>query len=64
MVRHGIILLEPHNIKIIGGEVDTILISNAAENVLARHLNLQLNPNPFRIEESMIATTLDLTSGK
>lgn len=64
MIRRGILLLETHNIKIIGGEVDTILISNAAENVLARHLNLQLNPNPFRIEESMIATTLDLTAGQ
>lgn len=62
VVRRGRLILEEHNIKVIGGEVDTILVSNAAENILARHLKLQLNPNPIRVQESMIATIEQLNN--
>lgn len=41
-----ILFLEPKNIKIIGGEVESLLISNAYENILLRTLNQPLNPKP------------------
>lgn len=50
-VRRGQILLEENNLKLLGGEVEEILVSNATENVLARYLNLPENPNPKIIEE-------------
>lgn len=62
MVRCGRLLLEDQNVKIIGGEVDTILITNATENVLAKHLNLPLNPNPKRIQECIISNTVELNN--
>jgi RecQ-mediated genome instability protein 1 len=36
--RRGVLLLEQHNLEIIGGEIDSLLIPNATENVLARIL--------------------------
>lgn len=48
-VRRGNIVLEAKNIKILGGEVEEILVSNAAENVLSRALGLPENPNPISI---------------
>ena len=36
--RKGVILLEEINITLIGGEVDSLLIPNAIENVFARAL--------------------------
>lgn len=56
MIRHGRLMLEEHNVKVIGGEVDTILVSHAAENVLARLLRLEVNSNPTKVHESMMAT--------
>lgn len=44
-VNH-VLLLEAKNIRMIGGEVGTLLIQNAFENVLLRKLNRPLNPNP------------------
>jgi RecQ-mediated genome instability protein 1 len=41
-----ILQLEQHNLETLGGEVDSLLISNASENVLARLLNFPLNPDP------------------
>lgn len=61
-IRRGRLMLEEHNVKIIGGEVDTLLVPNATENVLAKFLNLPLNPNPIRIQESMVATTDQLNN--
>ncbi|XP_051173116.1 MATH and LRR domain-containing protein PFE0570w-like isoform X2 [Leptopilina boulardi] len=45
--RRGIILLEKKNIVILGGEVEDLLIVNSVENVLARFLNWQENPDPY-----------------
>jgi RecQ-mediated genome instability protein 1 len=36
--RRGVLLLEQHNLEILGGEIDSLLIPNAIENVLARAL--------------------------
>jgi RecQ-mediated genome instability protein 1 len=36
--RRGVLLLQEHNLEILGGEIDSLLISNATENVLARLL--------------------------
>lgn len=36
--RKGVILLEENNIKEMGGEVDSLLITNAVENIFARAL--------------------------
>lgn len=44
-VNHTL-LLESNNIRLLGGEVGTLLIQNAFENVLLRKLNRPLNPNP------------------
>ncbi|XP_050303445.1 recQ-mediated genome instability protein 1-like isoform X2 [Anthonomus grandis grandis] len=54
MVRKGRIMLEERNIKCLGGSVDDLVIKNAAENVLARALGLEENPNPFRIDEAAL----------
>ncbi|CAD1472451.1 unnamed protein product, partial [Heterotrigona itama] len=43
----GVLLLEKGKLKGIGGEVDSLLIPNALENVLARALNLPENPDPY-----------------
>lgn len=55
-VRRGRIMLESKNVEILGGEVDELAVSNAAENVLARLLNLPENPNPFVVEEKLLTT--------
>ncbi|XP_071869023.1 uncharacterized protein isoform X1 [Bombus fervidus] len=50
--RKGVLLLEDGNLKGIGGEVDSLLIPNAMENVLARALNLSENPDPYSDNET------------
>ncbi|KAH1013065.1 uncharacterized protein LOC125505224 [Dendroctonus ponderosae] len=59
MVRNGRIMLEPAHVKNLGGSVEDILVKNAAENVLARALGLEENPNPNTIDEKI----LDVTEG-
>lgn len=41
-----VLLLEPKNVRILGGEMEALLITNAFENVLLRLLNKPENPNP------------------
>jgi hypothetical protein len=41
-----VLFLESKNVKILGGEVDTLLICNAYENVLLKCVGKPLNPNP------------------
>ncbi|XP_552585.4 recQ-mediated genome instability protein 1 [Anopheles gambiae] len=41
-----VIFLEPRNVRVLGGEVDVLLITNAYENVLLRALNKPANPTP------------------
>ena len=43
---NGVLFLEPKNVKLLGGEVDTLLITNAFENILLKALNKPINPNP------------------
>ncbi|XP_031640716.1 recQ-mediated genome instability protein 1-like [Contarinia nasturtii] len=45
-VNH-ILFLEAKNIRILGGEVTTLAIENAYENVLRKQLSLAINPNPI-----------------
>lgn len=47
-VVNAIIFLEPQNIKIIGGEVDDLLIINAYENVLLKLLRRDTVDNPIK----------------
>nr|CAH7764461.1 unnamed protein product [Callosobruchus chinensis] len=54
-VRQGRLVLKAENVKLLGGEVDSLLIPNAAENILAKQLNLPLNPKPNVISESLLA---------
>lgn len=61
-VRRGRLMLEEHHVKILGGEVEEILVTNAAENVLARALGVEENPNPFVIAENMLSTNNDITT--
>lgn len=46
VVNH-IILLEPKNLKILGGDVDKLLVVNAYENVLLRALNRPTTDTPI-----------------
>lgn len=41
-----VLLLEAQNVKILGGELSTLAIEYAYENVLLRALNKPINPNP------------------
>lgn len=45
-VNH-ILFLEQKNIRILGGEVTTMVIENAYENILRKSLNQPINPNPI-----------------
>lgn len=47
VVNH-ILMLEPRNLKILGGDVDDLLIVNAYENVLLRALNKPTTDTPIR----------------
>ncbi|XP_062561206.1 recQ-mediated genome instability protein 1-like [Armigeres subalbatus] len=51
-----VLLLEPKNIKILGGEVDTLLITNAFENILLKQLGQPLNPNPKTEYDEVVVT--------
>lgn len=42
-----VIFLKPENVKLIGGEVDTLLINNAYENVLLKQLKKPLKTDPI-----------------
>lgn len=53
-IRRSRLMLEPHNVKVLGGEVDQLLICNAAENVLAKYLDLPQNSTPNAIEEKAL----------
>lgn len=48
-VRRGKIMLEARNVKVLGGEVEEILVSNAVENILARAVGFPENPNPSSV---------------
>nr|CAI5847947.1 unnamed protein product [Callosobruchus analis] len=61
-VRHGRLMLKAGNVKLLGGEVDSLLVPNAAENILAKQLKLPLNPNPKVISESLIAANESVNS--
>lgn len=51
-VRRGQILLEQEdNVKLLGGEVEELLVANAYENVLAKDLNMPINLNPVALNE-------------
>ncbi|KAL1490908.1 hypothetical protein ABEB36_011583 [Hypothenemus hampei] len=54
MIRNGRLMLEPRNIRNLGGSVDDLLVSNAAENVLARALGLPENSTPRQIDETIL----------
>ncbi|NXJ82704.1 RMI1 protein, partial [Trogon melanurus] len=44
--RLGVLLLKPENVKLLGGEVDTLLEEYSQERVLARLIGETENPNP------------------
>lgn len=43
---NGVLLLEPHHVQLLGGEVAKYEVENAFENVLLRQLGRPLNPQP------------------
>lgn len=51
-----VLFLEPKNVKILGGEVDTLLITNAFENILLKQLGQPLNPNPKTEYDEIVVT--------
>ncbi|KAL3270150.1 hypothetical protein HHI36_009208 [Cryptolaemus montrouzieri] len=48
------LMLQEQNIRIFGGEVHDLLVSNAAENVLSRALNLPENPNSQIVDINLL----------
>ncbi|KAF2905375.1 hypothetical protein ILUMI_00793 [Ignelater luminosus] len=54
IVRRGQMMLEERHINVLGGEVEELLVSNAAENILANALDLPLNLNPNIINEDSV----------
>uniref|UniRef100_A0A8D8ZJ06 RecQ-mediated genome instability protein 1 n=1 Tax=Cacopsylla melanoneura TaxID=428564 RepID=A0A8D8ZJ06_9HEMI len=44
-VRRGVFFLKAQNFHLLGGELDSLIIANSVENILARALNLEENPN-------------------
>ncbi|XP_069173238.1 recQ-mediated genome instability protein 1 [Procambarus clarkii] len=50
--RRGVLLLTQEHITILGGEIEALLIPNALENVLARHLGAEENEQPRDYEET------------
>lgn len=57
-VNH-VLMLESKNIKNLGGEVETLLIENAYENILLALLNKPMNPNPISdyLEDTLVLET-------
>lgn len=53
-VNH-ILFLEAKNVRILGGEVTTLTIDNAYENVLRKKLNQPINPTPITNYEGNIS---------
>ncbi|XP_062698589.1 recQ-mediated genome instability protein 1-like [Aedes albopictus] len=51
-----VLFLEPKNVKILGGEVDTLLITNAFENILLKHLGQPLKSNPKTKYDEVVVT--------
>lgn len=51
-----VMFLEPKNVKILGGEVDTLLITNAFENILLKQLGQPLKANPKTKYEEVVVT--------
>lgn len=49
LCRRGILMLEETHLTILGGEVESLVITNAYENVLARKLQLPENPDPYNL---------------
>ncbi|KAK3920584.1 RecQ-mediated genome instability protein 1 [Frankliniella fusca] len=49
LCRRGVLMLEEKHIKILGGEVESLVITNAYENILARKLQLPENPDPYNL---------------
>ncbi|XP_052861339.1 recQ-mediated genome instability protein 1-like [Anopheles cruzii] len=43
---NSVVFLEPKNVRVLGGELDVLLISNAYENVLLRAMNKAITQNP------------------
>ncbi|KAH0539429.1 recQ-mediated genome instability protein 1-like [Cotesia glomerata] len=50
--RRSVIMLESKNCSHVGGEIESLLIKNATENVLARALGLKENPDPYNDKKS------------
>ncbi|CAD6225406.1 GSCOCG00005663001-RA-CDS [Cotesia congregata] len=52
ILRRSVIMLESKNCSHVGGEIESLLIKNATENVLARALGLKENPDPYNDKKS------------
>lgn len=57
--RNGVLFLEEQNIQVLGGEIEDLLIKNAYENVLARLLKLDENPNRTQAAQTTIQSDID-----
>ncbi|KAK9887575.1 hypothetical protein WA026_023382 [Henosepilachna vigintioctopunctata] len=54
-IRRGRLMLQEKNIRILGGEVESLLVSNAAENILAKALKLPENPDPQVVDVNLLS---------
>ncbi|XP_042887532.1 recQ-mediated genome instability protein 1-like isoform X2 [Penaeus japonicus] len=49
--RHGVLLLTRENLSVLGGEVESLLVANAMENILARKLGMEETQEPQQFED-------------
>ncbi|XP_047494938.1 recQ-mediated genome instability protein 1-like [Penaeus chinensis] len=49
--RHGVLLLTRENLTVLGGEVESLLVANALENILARKLGMEETQQPQQFED-------------
>lgn len=65
--RRGVILLRPHNVELLGGEVSDLVQTNAPENVLARIIGKPENANPvygsYAAQTALNADSTELDGG-
>ncbi|KAB7500104.1 RecQ-mediated genome instability protein 1 [Armadillidium nasatum] len=54
--RRGILLLTSSNVTVLGGEVESLLLTNAPENIMRRTLRLEESDSPIPVPENFVPT--------
>ncbi|RXG68667.1 RecQ-mediated genome instability protein 1 [Armadillidium vulgare] len=54
--RRGILLLTSSNVTVLGGEVESLFLTNAPENIMRRTLRLEESDSPIPVPETFVPT--------